>query len=109
MMYKVRVGSGAAMHWVEVDAANAEEAKQLATKSGGKAYSAEPIAFSPDVAITKHGGIADTSGINWSYAKFPSQRQMALFIVDCNNNGYRTRNDRQEAGYWFVQYHHIED
>lgn len=34
---------------------------------------------------------------------------MALFIVECNNHGYRTRNEYQSGGYWHVQYHHYED
>jgi hypothetical protein len=65
--------------------------------------------FSPYDKLIELGGEPDTSGINWSHAKFPSQRAMAVFIAECNNHGYRTRYEREQAGFWLVQYHHYED
>jgi hypothetical protein len=65
--------------------------------------------FSPDNALEKYDGVIDLSGINWSTAKFSNQRDMAQFIADCNNNGYRTRYEREQAGFWLVQFHHYED
>jgi hypothetical protein len=69
----------------------------------------QKVKFDPYSAGLKLGGVATTSGINWSYMQFDEQRNMALFIVDCNNHGYRTRNEHQQDGKWSVQYHHYED
>lgn len=65
--------------------------------------------FSIEAAIKRSNGKFGTSGINWSYAVFDTQRDMAAFIVDCNNHGYRTRNDYAMDGVYHVQYHHYED
>lgn len=109
MKYRVRVGSGAALHWVEVDADNEEQAKKEATKQGGKAYSAELMPFNPYTCILRHGGVADKSGINWSFAKFTNRDQRNAFIKECNDNGYRTRSVYDELDGYFVQYHHYVD
>ena len=65
--------------------------------------------FSTSAAIERNNGKQSSSGINWSYAEFTTQRDMALFIVECNNNGYRTRNEYTQDGKFYVQFHHYED
>lgn len=66
-------------------------------------------AFSPYFALDEFGGQADTSGINWSYAKFPSNEARERFIKACNVNGFRTRSAYEQAGFYLIQYHHYAD
>jgi hypothetical protein len=60
-------------------------------------------------AITRNNGTYGTSGINWSYAKFPTQADMNEFISECNAHDFRTRNSHEHDGFFVVQYHHYAD
>lgn len=62
--------------------------------------------WSPYLAIKECKGESDTSGINWSFAKFANAVDREMFIKLCTDNGYRTRQVSEQAGYYFVQYHH---
>ena len=65
--------------------------------------------FDPFWSLAEFGGEPDTSGINWSHAKFANADDRARYIAACDANGYRTRQVHDQAGYHFVQYHHYQD
>lgn len=79
-----------------------------------KAKTVKAVAFSPYSAIEQHGGMASTSGINWSHAEFTSAAQCDAFEKECNVNGYRTRSRHKHINSvgpntHTVQYHHYQD
>ncbi len=70
----------------------------------------EPVkTFDPFFSLKQFNGQPDTSGINWSYVKFSSAAKRSAFIATCHANGYRTRTEYEQAGYFLVQVHHYAD
>lgn len=65
--------------------------------------------FHPFWSLKAFNGLPDESGINWSYGKFTNQDDRRRYVEACKANGYRTRNEGEKDGFFYVQYHHYED